>query len=82
MFEKYIVTSLTNDIHENKIDGNFSYQLNNSRNTFKKIPHIHSAAVSMTTSTKYQDKNYAFTMDLMMHQVHCTNSFLNNKRSS
>lgn len=71
MFEKYVVTSLTNDIHENKIDGNFSYQLNN----FKKLPHIHSAAVSMTTSTKYQGKNYAFTMDLMMHQVHCTNSF-------
>lgn len=49
MFEKYLVTSLTNDIHENKIDGNFSYQLNNSRITFKKLPHIHPAAVSMTT---------------------------------
>lgn len=49
MFEKHLVTSLTNDILENKIDGNFSYQLNNSRITFKKLPHIHPAAVSMTT---------------------------------
>lgn len=81
MFEKYIVISFINDIYENKIDGNFLYQLNNSRNIFKKIFYIYFVVVFMIMFIKYQDKNYVFIMDLMMYQVYCINSFLNNKCS-
>lgn len=81
MFEKYFVISFINDIYENKIDGNFLYQLNNSRNIFKKILYIYFVVVFMIMFIKYQDKNYVFIMDLMMYQVYCINSFLNNKCS-
>lgn len=81
MFEKYVVISFINDIYENKIDGNFLYQLNNSRNIFKKIFYIYFVVVFMIMFIKYQDKNYVFIMDLMMYQVYCINSFLNNKCS-
>lgn len=81
MFEKYFVISFINDIYENKIDGNFLYQLNNSRNIFKKIFYIYFVVVFMIMFIKYQDKNYVFIMDLMMYQVYCINSFLNNKCS-
>lgn len=81
MFEKYVVISFINDIYENKIDGNFLYQLNDSRNIFKKIFYIYFVVVFMIMFIKYQDKNYVFIMDLMMYQVYCINSFLNNKCS-
>lgn len=81
MFEKYVVISFINDIYENKIDGNFLYQINNSRNIFKKFLYIYFVVVFMIMFIKYQDKNYVFIMDLMMYQVYCINSFLNNKCS-
>lgn len=81
MFEKYFVISFINDIYENKIDGNFLYQLNNSRIIFKKFLYIYFVVVFMIMFIKYQDKNYVFIMDLMMYQVYCINSFLNNKCS-
>lgn len=81
MFEKYVVISFINDIYENKIDGNFLYQFNNSRNIFKKFLYIYFVVVFMIMFIKYQDKNYVFIMDLMMYQVYCINSFLNNKCS-
>lgn len=81
MFEKYFVISFINDIYENKIDGNFLYQFNNSRNIFKKFLYIYFVVVFMIMFIKYQDKNYVFIMDLMMYQVYCINSFLNNKCS-
>lgn len=81
MFEKYIVISFINDIYENKIDGNFLYQFNNSRNIFKKILYIYFVVVFMIMFIIYEDKNYVFIMDLMMYQVYCINSFLNNKCS-
>lgn len=81
MFEKYFVISFINDIYENKIDGNFLYQLNNSRNIFQKILYIYFVVVFMIMFIIYEDKNYVFIMDLMMYQVYCINSFLNNKCS-
>lgn len=81
MFEKYFVISFINDIYENKIDGNFLYQFNNSRNIFKKFLYIYFVVVFMIMFIEYLDKNYVFIMDLMMYQVYCINSFLNNKCS-